>query len=60
MKYRYSPNHELAIKVHPDKNKAPGADEAFKKVRNRVISEGVSSLFDIVRPSEETPVQRFR
>jgi hypothetical protein len=23
---------ELVLKVHPDKNKAPGADEAFKKV----------------------------
>ena len=23
---------ELAIKFHPDKNKAPGAEEAFKKV----------------------------
>ena len=23
---------QLALKLHPDKNKAPGADEAFKRV----------------------------
>ena len=29
LKHRY---HELALQVHPDKNRAPKADEAFKDI----------------------------
>ena len=32
---------QLALKLHPDKNKAPGADEAFKR-----ISAAFSTLSD--------------
>ena len=30
---KYHHNHQMALKFHPDKNRAPGSDEIFKKVR---------------------------
>ncbi|KAL5541869.1 hypothetical protein UlMin_009579 [Ulmus minor] len=47
---------KLSLKVHPDKNKAPGSEEAFKKVSKafKCLSDGESR-----RQYDHTPIDEF-
>ncbi|XP_058113189.1 chaperone protein dnaJ 49-like [Magnolia sinica] len=52
---------KLSLKVHPDKNKAPGAEEAFKAVSKafQCLSDGESrKRYDLVGSEEEVVYER--
>lgn len=51
---------KLALKLHPDKNKAPGAEEAFKKVSRAVqclTDEEKKQMYDRYGDEEQAPRQ---
>jgi len=52
---------KLALKLHPDKNKAPGSEEAFKKVSKAVqclTDEEKRHVYDKYGDEEQIPQQR--
>eukprot|EP00927_Polykrikos_kofoidii_P011398 TRINITY_DN1482_c0_g2_i1.p1 TRINITY_DN1482_c0_g2~~TRINITY_DN1482_c0_g2_i1.p1 ORF type:complete len:348 (+),score=92.24 TRINITY_DN1482_c0_g2_i1:179-1222(+) len=54
---------KLALKLHPDKNKAPGAEEAFKKVSKAVqclTDEEKKQVYDRYGDEERVPQQHRR
>lgn len=54
---------KLSLKVHPDKNKAPGAEEAFKAVSKSfqcLSNEESRKRYDVSGTDDPAPVRRHR
>jgi DnaJ-class molecular chaperone len=53
----------LALELHPDKNSAPGAEEAFKKISqafNCLSDESKRATYDLTGTEEESSIFRRR